>query len=85
MERFADDLVGDMWSVEIAGVDVIDAARHRLAQHRDGGGAVLRRAEHAGSRKLHRAIAHALHGVLAKLEGSGFASIGHGLSPVTRV
>jgi hypothetical protein len=84
MQRFVDDLVGDMRSIVIAGVDVIDAARHRLAQPCDGDRAVLRRSEHARSRKLHRAIAQALHGALAKLECSGFASIGHGLSPVAR-
>ena len=61
MQRLADDLVGDMRAVEIAGVDVVDAARHRLAQHGERRVAILGRAEHAGPRKLHGAIAHALN------------------------
>ena len=35
MECLADQLIGDIGTVIVAGVDVIDAARHRLAQHRD--------------------------------------------------
>ena len=51
MQRLADDLVGDVRAIEIAGVDVVDAARHRLAQHRDRGVAILGRAEHARARR----------------------------------
>ena len=79
VERLADQLVGDIGAVIVAGVDVIDAARHRLAQHRDRARAVLRRPEHSRSRELHRAIAHALHDAVAELERSGFADVDHGL------
>jgi hypothetical protein len=45
VQRFLDDLVGDMRAIEIAGVDMVDAAGHRFAQHGNGGGAVFRRSE----------------------------------------
>ena len=61
MQRLADELIGDVRAVEVAGVDVIDAARDRLAQHGDRRLAVLRRPEHAGSGELHGAVAEALH------------------------
>ena len=57
MQRLADDLVGDVRAVVVARVDVVDAARDRLAQHRDRGRAVPRRAEHTWAGELHRAVA----------------------------
>ena len=71
MQRLADDLVGDVRAVEVAGVDVVDAARDRLAQHGERGVAVLRRPEHAGPGELHGAVAEALHGAVAEREGAG--------------
>ena len=81
MQRLADDLVGDVRAVEVAGVDVIDAARHRLAQHGERRVAILRRPEHAGPGELHRAIAHAVHGAVAELESAGGGDVGHVRSP----
>ena len=66
MERLADQLIGDMGAIEVAGVDVIDAARHRLAQHGERRVAILRRSEYAGSGELHRAIAQTVHAALAQ-------------------
>ena len=66
MQRFADELIGDVRAVEVARVDVIDAARDRLAQHGDRAVAVFRRPEHARSGELHRAVAQALHGAIAE-------------------
>src|SRR3954469_1321634 len=57
-ECLADDLVGDAWAVVVGGVYVGDAEVYRFAQHRDRGVAVFRRPEDAGTRELHRAIAH---------------------------
>ena len=37
MERLADDLIGDVRTVEVAGVDVVDAGGDRLAQNGEGG------------------------------------------------
>ena len=51
---------------------------HRLAQHRDRGGAVLRRPEHAGSGELHGPVAEPLHGAVAELERAGLRDVGHG-------
>ena len=70
MKRLADDLVDDMRPVEVAGVDVVDAARDGLAQHGDRRVAILRRPEHAGPGELHRAVAHALHGAVAQGESA---------------
>jgi hypothetical protein len=66
MERLADKLVGDVRTIEIAGVDVIDPARHRPAQHGERRVAIPGRSKHARSGKLHRAIAQAVHGSLAQ-------------------
>ena len=77
MQRFADELVGDVRAVEVAGVDVVDAARDGLAQHRERRVAILGRPEHAGSGELHGAIAEPLHGAVAEGEGAGFADVGH--------
>ncbi len=75
-EGLADQPVGDVGAVEVAGVDVVHAARHRLAQHGERGGGVARGAEHAGPRELHGAVSEAAHGALAQGEGSGV--VGHG-------
>ena len=77
MQRFADDLVGDVRAVKIAGVDVIHAGRDSFAQHGQCRVAILGRPEHAGPRKLHGAIAKAPHGAAAKGKGAGLADAGH--------
>ena len=79
MQRLADDLVGDVRPVEVAGVDVVDAARDRLAQHGEGRVTVLGRAEDAGSGELHGAVAEPLHGAVAEREGAGLVDDGHEL------
>ena len=65
-ERLADDLVGDVRAVEVAGVDVVDAARDRLAQHGERRVAILRRPEYAGAGELHRAVADPFHVAVAE-------------------
>jgi hypothetical protein len=81
MEGFADDLIDDMRAVEIAGVDMVHACRDCFAENGDRGVAILGRAEDAGPRKLHGAVAEALHFAVAELEGAGCVEIGHGGSP----
>jgi hypothetical protein len=44
MERLFDDLIGYMRTVEIAGIDVVHARGHRLAENRDRAGNIARRA-----------------------------------------
>lgn len=82
MERLVDELVGDVGAVEIAGVDVIDAPRHRLAQHGERTLAIPRRTEDTRPRELHRAIAQAFHGSVAETEGVEGGGSGHEKSPV---
>ena len=85
MQRLADDLVGDVRTVEVAGVDVVDPSLDGGAQHRDGCGAVARRAEDAGTGELHRAVTDALHDAIGEGEGSGMDEIGHRMSPEMRL
>ena len=77
MQRFADDLVGDVRAVEVAGVDMIHAGCDGLAQHGQCRVAIAGRAEHAGPRELHGAVAEPLHGAVAEGEGAGLVDAGH--------
>src|SRR5262249_4184133 len=63
--------------VEVAGVDEVDTARHRLAEHRDRGGPIPRRPEHAGAGELHRAVAEAVHSAVAEGEGTSRTEVDH--------
>ena len=58
-QRFADQTIGNMRAIVVAGVDVVHASGHRFAQHGDCRVTVLRRAEHAFTRKLHGSVAEA--------------------------
>jgi len=71
VERLADDLVGDVRAVEVACVDVIYPRLDRGAQHGNGFAVVVWWTEDALPRELHRAIAHAVHGSVGELVGSG--------------
>jgi len=82
MKRLANDLVGDVRTVVVGGVDVIDAAGHGLPQHGERSLAILGRSEDAGSGELHRAIAHAIHAAVAQREGAGGGEVGHERSPL---
>ena len=66
MQRFADNLVGDVRTVEIACVDVIHAARDRLAQYGQCRIIVFGRTEHTGPCELHCAVAKPPHGAVAE-------------------
>lgn len=68
MKRLADNLVGDLRAVEIAGVDVIDALRNRLAQHSQRGVAIFGRAEDAGTGEMHGPVADPIHGSTVESE-----------------
>jgi len=80
MQRFPDDLIGDVGAVEIAGIDVVDAAFDGFAQHGDSFIAIPWRAEDALAGKLHGAIAEALHHAIAELEASGIIDSRHEIS-----
>src|ERR1700744_4140296 len=77
MQRLANDLVGDVRTVEIAGVDMVDPARHGGAQDGECGGAVLGWPEDARAGKLHRAVTQTVHGVIAQWENAGGGDVGH--------
>ena len=77
MQRFADELIGDVRTVEVGGVDVIHAAGNRVAQHGARCARVLRWTKYSRSRELHRAIAKATHVKVPELEGAGFIAAGH--------
>jgi hypothetical protein len=78
VERLPDQLIGEVRTVEVAGVDMIDAGRHSLAKHPERRVAVLGRPEHTGPGELHRAVAEAIHDAVARGKGAGDAEISHG-------
>jgi ABC-type methionine transport system ATPase subunit len=84
MQRFTNDLVGDVGAIEVAGVDVVYAARDRLAQHRQGRAMIFGRAKHARTSELHGAIAKPLHAAAAEVERAGLIDSGHDLTPFKR-
>ncbi|TCQ07527.1 hypothetical protein C8J40_104424 [Sphingomonas sp. PP-CC-3A-396] len=70
MERFADDLVGDVRPIEVAGIDMVDTAFDRFAQDGECCVAVAWRSEHAGSGKLHGTIAEPPHVAVTEPEAA---------------
>ena len=65
MQRLLNDLIGDMRTVEIAGVDVVHARRDSLAKNRDRAGNIAWRAPNPLvailSGELHRPITHPIY------------------------
>src|ERR1700733_2119911 len=57
MQRLANQLIGDVRTVVVAGVDMVHTARHRFAQHGKRCLWVLRRTEYPGAGELHGAVA----------------------------
>jgi hypothetical protein len=79
-ERLADDLVRDVRTVEVGGVDVRDAELDGSAEHVDRGVGVLRRPEDAGSGKLHGAVADAGEAEIGEAVGAAGKVVGcHGI------
>ena len=66
MERLADEFVGHVGSVELRGVDVVDAEFDGPAQHGDRLIVVAGRAEDSGSGELHRTETDAENREVAK-------------------
>jgi hypothetical protein len=81
MQSLADDLISDMRTIEVAGVNVIDASGDGFAEHGERGFAILGRAKYARARELHSAVAEPLHGAVAKSKGTGLVDRGHDRSP----
>src|SRR5271168_5032551 len=76
IQGFLDNLVGDVWTVEVAGVNVVDAGRDGLAQDGDGFGAVAGRAEDVRAGQLHGAVADAMDGERSSGEVERAAELG---------
>ena len=68
MQCLADELVDDVGSVELRGVDVVHPELERAPEHRTSRAGISRRSEDAGAGELHRAEADAPNGMGA--EGS---------------
>jgi hypothetical protein len=77
MKRFVDQLIGDVRTVVVAGVDVVHTGDDCLAQHRQRRGTILRRPEHIRARKLHRTKPQAPNVQIAQREPAGLLSAGH--------
>ena len=73
MERLLDELVGDVGAVEVAGVDVVDAAGDGFAENGERRVRVLGGTEDVRAGELHGAVAHAVHGKGGAGEGEGAA------------
>ena len=65
VQGVSDQVVDDVRTVVLSGVDVVDAELDRAAQYGEGGVRITRRAEHAGTGELHRAEADAVDGLVA--------------------
>src|SRR5215510_13598527 len=61
VQRTADDLIGNMRAIEIAGVDMVHASSYCFAKHSNGRIGIARWSPHAWTGELHRAVAHAVH------------------------
>ena len=77
MKRLADQLVGDMRPVKIAGINVIHPSSHRSAEHIQRGIFVLWRTKHARPGKLHRAIAKPFNRPRPKCVRPAFINAAH--------
>src|SRR6266404_6483590 len=60
MKSLLNDLIGNMRTVIVAGIDMIDADRNRLSQNANRPVQITRWSPHLRTGKLHRAIAHAV-------------------------
>ena len=80
MQRLPDDPIGNMWTVVIAGIDVVHARRHSLAQYRDRTGNIARRAPHhlvaISPGKLHGSVTHPIDSQRSTLKGKMSAETG---------
>lgn len=72
MQRLFDELVSEVWAIEVAGVDVIDAGIDCLAQNGERFGRVFGWTPDVRTGKLHGSIAHAVEigGGLRKREAT---------------
>ena len=72
VERLTDELLGHIRAVGIGRVDQVDAQLDGATQDGNGAIVVTRRSPDAGTRKLHRPEAEAVHVEHAQPQGAGF-------------
>ena len=60
MKRLTNDLIGDVRTIEIASIDVIDTECYRLTENGNGGIHVTGRTKHSRSRELHCTVAQTI-------------------------
>ena len=77
MKRLANELVGDVRAVVIAGVDVVHAPRDRLAKHAEGRVSILWRAEHAWVRPVASPRSPSGSGAVAQRENASGSDVGY--------
>jgi hypothetical protein len=77
IQRLADQFVDDVGAIELRGVDVVDAELDGAAQDRAGLVGITGRAEHAGTRELHGAVADSPDRLVAE---ERCLWVGHGIS-----
>ena len=80
MQRFVDELVGDVGTVVLGGVDMVDPELHRPAQHGQRLLAVTGRPEHPRAGELHGTEPHATH----RASREQLAVLGHDVKPRDR-
>ena len=68
MQGLFDDLIGNVRTVEVAGVDVIDPECDSFPEHRNCGLNIARRSKYVWASQLHRAIAGTVQGHLGARE-----------------
>ena len=69
MQRFFDKMIGYMWAIEVAGVDVGDTEPNNLAQNRECTVVVCWRPEYMRTSQLHGTVPHASKNqIVGKLE-----------------
>ena len=79
MQRFADQLIGYVRTVEIGRVDVVYAKLDRFAQHGARRVRILWWTKHVGAGQLHGAVAKTAHGAVAECMGACLIDGGHGV------
>ncbi len=77
MKGLADEMIGDVRTVIVARIDMIDSACQRLAQHGERSLPIFRRPEHSRPRELHCAVPHSLHAASSERESFRIADIDH--------
>src|ERR1700722_19151037 len=85
MERLFDDLIGNVRTVIIAGIDMVHASVNRFAQHLDSLFGIARRSPDLWACQLHRAVAQTVHRHLCVRESKASAEISlcdHLLAPL---